>query len=587
MKEDIISSLKKSIDTLIKNKIIPQEINLNIIITPTKQKSHGDLATNLALTLAKDAKMNPRQLAELIIENLPDNNAIEKTEIAGPGFINFHLKQSAQFDIVKTIHTEKERFGQGQKKSEKINIEFASANPTGPLHVGHGRGAAIGSAMAGLLRFAGFDVVSEYYVNDAGRQMDILAVSVWLRYLELFNLKLIFPSNAYKGKYIIDIAENLKSKENDLFLADIKDIFNNVSEDFNPETETGDKEKHIDDLISNARKLLGETYEKLHHFSLHAILDDIKDDLEDFGVHYDNWFSEKSLENNYGVEKAIERLKEKNTLYTEKDATWFKSTDFGDDKDRVLVRANGQRTYFASDAAYMLNKFNRGFDKIIYLFGTDHHGYIARMLGLAEAFGYDQSRISIPLIQFAILYQNGKQVQMSSRSGSFVTLRELREEVGKDAARYFYIMRKADQHLDFDLDLAKSKSNENPVYYVQYAHARICSVFRQLEEKNKQYDAPIGLAHLNLLTSDIESDLANKLSQFPDLIERAAEKLEPHLLTNYLRDLAQLFHVYYNQYKFILDDDNTMQARLVLIDSVKTVIKNTLDVLNISAPSAM
>ncbi|TNF69677.1 MAG: arginine--tRNA ligase [Gammaproteobacteria bacterium] len=587
MKQALTELLQQSIDNLIKNDVLANDTQANIIITPTKQKSHGDLATNLALTLSKAARKSPNELANLIVNNIPKSNLIKKIEIAGPGFINFYLNQAYQFEIVKTILSKRQSFGQGKPKNIKINVEFTSANPTGPLHVGHGRGAAIGSAIASLLKFAGYDVESEYYVNDAGRQMDILATSVWLRYLQSNKQSFSFPSNGYKGDYINDIAIDLKNQYQNQFVKTVSEVFSNVSDDFNSENNTGDKEKHIDDLIFNAKLLLKHDYNIIHQFSLNAILGDIKADLEDFGVHYDNWFSEKSLEENQDIDKAIDFLDKKGLLYEKEGAIWFKSTNFDDDKDRVLVRANGQRTYFASDAAYMLNKFDRKFEQVIYLFGTDHHGYIPRIMALAEAFEFDKSKVKIPLIQFAILYQGGEQVQMSTRSGSFVTLRQLRQEVGSDAARYFYIMRKADQHLDFDLDLAKSKSNENPVYYVQYAHARICSVFRQLKEQNKTYESNIGLDNLSSLDSDIEADLANKLIQYPELIEKASEKLEPHLLTNYLRDLAQLFHMYYNQYKFIVDSQQITQARLVLIDSIREVINNTLSLLNIKAPEIM
>ncbi|MCF6766386.1 arginine--tRNA ligase [Thiotrichales bacterium 19S3-7] len=587
MKQELTQLLQKSINDLIKNDLIPNTADINIIITPTKQKSHGDLATNLALTLAKQAKKSPKILAEAIVKYLPKSSLVKKVEIAGPGFINFYLNQSTQFEVVKKILTERSAFGQGKPKHIKINIEFTSANPTGPLHVGHGRGAAIGSAIASLLKFAGYDVESEYYVNDAGRQMDILATSVWLRYIQAEGEAISFPSNGYKGEYIKDIANDLRSEYQTRFMKTSSDVFANVHDDFDSIHNTGDKEKHIDDIISNAKHLLKSEYTIIHQFSLNAILNDIRADLEDFGVYYDNWFSEKSLEENQGIDKAIDFLDKKGLLYEKEGAIWFKSTNFDDDKDRVLVRANGQRTYFASDAAYMLNKFHRGFDQVIYLFGTDHHGYIPRIMALAEAFGFDKEKVTIPLIQFAILYQGGEQVQMSTRSGSFVTLRQLRQEVGSDAARYFYIMRKADQHLDFDLDLAKSKSNENPVYYVQYAHARICSVFRQLSEQKKVYEPDIGLNNLSQLDTDIESDLANKLMQYPELIEKASTKLEPHLLTNYLRDLAQLLHMYYNQCKFIVDNLELTQARLVLIDSVREVINNTLSLLNINAPEVM
>ncbi|MCF6768477.1 arginine--tRNA ligase [Thiotrichales bacterium 19S11-10] len=587
MKEKIIKLVLQSLNKLIEKQLIDNDSSLNIIVTPTKQKSHGDFATNIALMLSKKSNYNPIELAKLIIENIPNSNIFEKVEIAGPGFINFYLNHNHQFNVIEQIINQSDKFGQGKPKNCKINLEFTSANPTGPLHVGHGRGAAIGSAIASLLAFAGYQVETEYYVNDAGRQMDILAVSVWLRYLELEEYKFTFPSNGYKGDYIYDIARRLKEQFNEEYNHPIDDVLKGIPDDYNPDTNQGNKEDHIDGIIANSKKILKKQYDNIHKFSLNSILADIKTDLSEFGVNYTNWFSEASLAENEEIDNAINTLKDKGLLYKKDGATWFKSTDYGDDKDRVVIRANGQRTYFASDAAYMLNKFQRGFDKIIYLFGTDHHGYIPRMMALAEAFGIDKSKVIIPLIQFAILYENGKQIQMSTRSGSFVTLRQLREDVGTDAARFFYIMRKADQHLDFDLDLAKSKSNENPVYYVQYAHARICSVFRQLSQKNLAYHPQVGIENISELNQDIESDIANKLLQYPDIIQISAEKLEPHLITNYLRELAQLLHMYYNQYKFILDNQPIMQARLVLIDSIREVIKNALNLLHIQAPSTM
>ena len=588
MKNQLINLIEQSVHTLIANEEITAPEKLNVQITPTKQKAHGDYACNIALMLSKQAQCNPRQLAEKIIANLPNSTLIQKADIAGPGFINFFLNQNVQFDIIKTILDQKENYGKSNiGQNQKVNLEFVSANPTGPLHVGHGRGAAIGSAIASVLTHSGFDVTREYYVNDAGRQMDILATSVLLRYLELLDLKPTFPSNGYKGQYIYDIAEQLKQTHSNLFRVDLQALYQDIPEDLNPETETGDKERHIDGLIHNAKTLLQSNYDHIHHAALTAILADIKKDLSEFGVEFDVWFSERSLMESNDVQNAIQRLTDNNFLYEKNGAQWFKATELGDEKDRVVVRDNGQTTYFASDAAYMSNKFNRGFKELIYLFGADHHGYIPRLMALAKAFDLNGDQIRIPLVQFAILYRGGEQVQMSTRSGSFVTLRDLREEVGNDATRFFYIMRKADQHLDFDLDLAKSKSNENPVFYIQYAHARICSVFRQLHEQNLTYQPEMGLSHLDQLTSDHESSIANKLALFKDVIEKAAHKLEPHLITTYLRELANLFHTYYNAEKFIIDNQPTMQARLVLITALKQVFANALTLLGISSPEKM
>ena len=559
-----------------------------IVVTPTKQREHGDYACNIALISAKQAKTNPKVLAQKIIDQINNPKLIAKMEIAGPGFINFFLKNDAQFSVVHQIINEQENYGQlNIGKNLKVNVEYVSANPTGPLHVGHGRGAAIGSALVNILKKAGYSVTREYYINDAGRQMDILATSIWLRYLEICKQKIIFPSNGYKGQYIYTIAHQIFKQYKEKFLKSFNEIYINLPQDFDPKTETGNKETHIDALISKAKTLLGNGYQVIHKMGLTCILDDIKSDLKNFNVEFDNWFPESTLMASNEVKNAIKTLKDKNYIYEKDKALWFKSTAFNDEKDRCIVRDNGQSTYFASDAAYLKNKFERGFDKVIYLFGADHHGYIARLLALANSFGYDTNNIHISLVQFASLFRNGKPVQMSTRSGSFVTLRELREEVGTDAARFFYIMRKSDQHLDFDLDLATSKSNENPVYYIQYAHARIASIFRQLNHKDLNHNPEIGLNNLVLLNSEIELSIANKLSQYPNIIETSAAKLEAHLVANYLKELANLLHTYYNSERFILEDLNLMQARLTLLLAIKHTIVSALNVLGISSPDKM
>ncbi len=418
--------------------------------------------------------------------------------------------------------------------------------------------------------------------------MDILATSVWLRYLELCGEKFTFPSNGYKGEYIYTIAKMIQDTNQQKYFIKTDKVFKDTPADYDENSDTGDKEKHIDALISNAKSLLGEDhYTAVHKVGLEYILDDIKSDLKEFEVEYDNWFSEKSLMTSNAVQNAIEQLQRNGNVYEKNGALWFKSSDFGDEKDRCIVRDNGQSTYFASDAAYLSNKFQRGFDEVVYLFGADHHGYVPRLLALAQSFGYNTQNIKIPLVQFASLFKDGKPIQMSTRSGSFVTLRQLREEVGTDAARFFYIMRKADQHLDFDLDLATSKSNENPVYYIQYAHARICSIYRQLAEKGLEANQTTGLENLNLLDKEIEAEIANKLTLYPSVIKSASEKLEPHLLANYLKELANLLHSYYNSERFILDNNVLMQARLMLLQAIKITITSALNLLGISAPEKM
>jgi arginyl-tRNA synthetase len=479
-----------------------------------------------------------------------------------------------------------EAFGRSQVgNGKKVQVEFVSANPTGPLHVGHGRGAAYGSVVSSLLIAAGFDVHREYYVNDAGRQMDILGTSVWLRYLEACGEQFTFPSNGYQGSYVRDIADELKQEHGDKFLHAAQSVFDGVPAD---EPQGGDKEAHIDGLTQQAKALLGDAdYRIVFDKGLNAILDDIRQDLAEFGSEYDEWFSERSLVESGEVEKAIEQLKAAGQLYQDKGAWWFKSTDYGDEKDRVVVRDNGQATYFASDIAYHLNKYQRGFDEIIDIWGADHHGYIPRVKAAVQAMSQNVDQLKVLLVQFAVLYRGAEKVGMSTRSGEFVTLRELRDEVGKDAARFFYVMRGADQHMDFDLELAKSQSNDNPVYYVQYAHARVCSVFRQLEERGLKWDAALGKTNLAKLTEDHEDALMTRLASYPEILENAALNHTPHILAHYLTDLARDFHTYYNAHQFISDDVALTQARLTLIASVRQVIANALGVMGVSAPESM
>jgi arginyl-tRNA synthetase len=536
--------------------------------------------------LAKSAKTNPRQLAQQLIEAMPANDIVSKIELAGAGFINFFIDANAQYQVISTIHQQGNQFGLSQIGSgKKVQVEFVSANPTGPLHVGHGRGAAYGSAVANLLVATGFDVHKEYYVNDAGRQMDILATSVWLRYLEACGETLVFPCNAYRGAYVRDLAQNLVSNQgkNFVHLHDI--VFANLPLD---ETDGGDKEIYIDSLIARAKQLLGaEGYRTVFDVGLTAILEDIKEDLAEFGVTYHQWFSERSLMDDGSIENALAVLRENNHLYEKDGAIWFKSSELGDEKDRVVIRDNGHYTYFASDIAYHWNKLERGFDVLIDIWGADHHGYIARVKAALTALGADENKLHVLLVQFATLWRGEEKVQMSTRSGDFVTLRELRSEVGRDAARFFYVMRRSEQHMDFDLELATSKSNENPVFYVQYAHARVCSVFRQLPEKGYIHNVELGMANLPELSAEHESVLLTTLARYPEVIERAATQYEPHLLINYLRELATDFHTYYNAHQFLVESATLRNARLNLISSVQQVLVNGLILLGISAPEAM
>ena len=586
MKKTLETLISQALTTLQANGILDNTLNPTIHVERTRDSSHGDFATNIALVLAKSAKTNPRQLAQQLIEAMPANDIVSKIELAGAGFINFFIDANAQYQIISTIHQEGNQFGLSQiGAGKKVQVEFVSANPTGPLHVGHGRGAAYGSAVANLLVATGFDVHKEYYVNDAGRQMDILATSVWLRYLEACGETLVFPCNAYRGAYVRDLAQNLVSNHGTHFVHSHDVVFANLPLD---ETDGGDKEIYIDSLIARAKELLGaEGYRTVFDVGLTAILEDIKEDLAEFGVTYHQWFSERSLMDDGSIENALAVLRENNHLYEKDGAIWFKSSELGDEKDRVVIRDNGQYTYFASDIAYHWNKLERGCDVLIDIWGADHHGYIARVKAALTALGADENKLHVLLVQFATLWRGEEKVQMSTRSGDFVTLRELRSEVGRDAARFFYVMRRSEQHMDFDLELATSKSNENPVFYVQYAHARVCSVFRQLPEKGYIHNVELGMANLPELSAEHESVLLTTLARYPEVIERAATQYEPHLLINYLRELATDFHTYYNAHQFLVESDTLRNARLNLISSVQQVLVNGLILLGISAPEAM
>lgn len=585
MKTRLASLLQLAIERLQQQGILATDLTPDIQIERTRDASHGDFASNVALTLAKPAKKNPRQIAEALVEVLPKDSAITQVTIAGPGFINFFLDPLSQHSVINTIIEQGEAFGLSQQGAgKKVQLEFVSANPTGPLHVGHGRGAAYGATVANLLTAMGYQVHREYYVNDAGRQMDILATSVWLRYLEACGQVLSFPSNGYKGSYVLDIAKTIQQKHGGIYIQPVEAVFDDIAPD---EPAGGDKEQHIDGLIQRCKALLGEPYYRaIFDTALDSILSDIRADLEDFGVQYDNWFSERSLMDNGAIDKAIEKLKASGHMYQKDGAWWFKSTDFGDEKDRVVIRDNGQTTYFASDIAYHLHTLERGFD-IIDIWGSDHHGYIARVKAALQAMGADPERMKVLLVQFAVLYKGGEKMQMSTRSGEFVTLRELREEIGSDAARYFYVTRKSEQHMDFDLDLATAQSNENPLFYVQYAHARVCSVMRLLDEKNLAYTPALGLQQLDKLTESHELSLIDALNRYPEKLKQAALQYEPHQLGHYLRELATEFHSYYNSHKFIVDDNELMQARLVLINACKQVLHNGLNLLGVNAPESM
>ena len=582
MKKQLQELINQSLQTL---KSEGLEITIqkdDIKIEYSRDASHGDFATNIAMVLAKTLNCNPRELANKITKNIPKIDLVKNVEIAGPGFINFFLSQNSYQSVVLDILKRGDLYGNSEIGENKPTlVEFVSANPTGPLHIGHGRGAACGAAICNLLRKTGFDVYCEYYVNDSGRQVNILTVSVWLRYLQQFEEKIIFPDNAYQGNYITDIAVNLKKKYGDEFIAPNADILNIINT-------KEDEDTKIDKLINHCNSVLGEKkYLTIFEISLASIQSSIEEDLCNFGIEFNNWFSEYSLIKKNMVKKCISKLDKNSWVYEKNGAKWFRSSKLGDEKDRVLVKENGQTTYFASDIAYHMSKFERGYKKIINIWGADHHGYIARIMASVKALDYPPEAIKILLVQFAALFRGKEKLQMSTRSGEFITLKELVKEVGKDAARFFYIQRKNEQHLDFDLELAKSESNDNPVYYIQYAHARICSVFRQMNEKGYSFIKSEKLSDLSMLSDPHEIKLLTSLAKYPDVIENSAISFEPHQLAYYLKELANDFHTYYNASKFLVDDNLIRNARLSLIFSTRQVIKDGLSLLGVSSPEEM
>lgn len=586
MKNQLAQLVEQALQRLRADGTLPADAAAEVRIERGRDAAHGDYATSAALRLAKPAGRPPRELAQALVDALPAHEYVERAEIAGPGFINFFLRPTAAFAVVRDIWSAGARYGRGRLGAgQRVLLEFVSANPTGPLHVGHGRGAAFGSSLGNLLAEAGFEVHREYYVNDAGRQVDILAASVLLRYLELLGEPVRFPDNGYRGGYVHDIARALFAADGERHRVSGADLTADLPPDAG---EGGNKERHVDALVRRAKALLGpERYRAVHRFGLEAILADIRDDLAGFGVEYDRWFSERVLVESGAVERTLERLTAAGHVYQKDDALWFRSSRFGDEKDRVVRRADGELTYFASDIAYHLDKFERGFDQAIDVFGADHHGYMARVRASLEAFGIAPARLEFRLVQFAALYRGSERLQMSTRSGEFVTLRELREEVGGGAARFFYLMRKPEQHLDFDLEVAKSQSADNPVYYVQYGHARICSVMAQLAERGLVHDAESGFAAIDRLTESHEQALLTELARYPEVIEAAVAAHEPHQLTHYLRELANAFHTYYNAHQFLVDDAALRNARLNLILAVRQVIRNGLRILAVAAPESM
>lgn len=557
---------------------------VTIAVERTRDLAHGHFASNVAMQLAKPLRKSPRDIAKLIIDQMPASELLEKTAIAGPGFINFYLTDTAFHQELLSIRSSGATYGHNDNgKEQRVLLEFVSANPTGPLHVGHGRHAAYGACVANLLSANGFEVRKEYYVNDAGRQMDILGLSTWLRLLEQAGNSLSFPSGAYRGSYILDIAAALQQQQPEL-----SDLPAALFTDLPADGPDGNADEHLDALIANANESLGsERFRGVIEFALNSILDDIKDDLGEFGVSYDEWFSEKSLSDDGAVQKALALLASNNVTYEKEGAVWFRATDYDDEKDRVVVRDNGRTTYFASDIAYHLNKVDRGFNKLIDIWGSDHHGYVPRVRAGMNAMGQPSEILEVDLVQFVVLFRGSEKVQMSTRSGEFITLRELRQEVGDDAARLFFVMRSNEQHLEFDLDLAKSKSNENPVYYLQYAHARIASVFRELNSKSLSYDEVQGIEQLSRLNAEQETTLLVRLSQFPEMVELAARQKAPQHIVHYLKDVAQDFHAWYNACLFLEDEAELRNARLFLAQQTAQVMRNGLSLLGVSAPDSM
>ena len=595
MNTAIQAALEHAVQSLQAEGVLPSDWNNTSNLTRTKDRSHGDFASNIAMIASKAAGMKPRDLAEKVLAALPEVADISKAEIAGPGFINFFLNADQRFSVLDQIQAQQQNFGRSQVNAQKrIQVEFVSANPTSSLHVGHGRGAAYGMTVANLLEATGAKVEREYYVNDAGRQMDILATSTYLRYLQLAGQTLVFPKNAYQGDYVKDIAQSILEQDGERHVRSVADVYHNVPEDVQYAAEldadgnkvvlSGDKEKHIDGLIFNSQNLLGDDYRVFHQAALNAILADIQDDLGEFGVTFNQWFSEASLTE---IDEALQTLDQRGYLYEHNGNIWFKSTEFGDEKDRVVKRRNGQTTYFASDIAYHLNKLQRGYTDLIDIWGSDHHGYISRVKAAIDALGYDSKKLTVLLVQFVSLWRGGEMVQMSSRSGQYVTLRDLRKEVGNDAARFYYVMRKSEQHIDFDLDLAVSQSKDNAVYYIQYAHARICRMLEKAAALQLNFDAAEARQFAAKLELDAEIEILAKLAAYPEILVRAANSHEPHQVGNYLKELAALFHGWYNEHKVLNDDAALTQARLLLSVNVKQVLRNGLELLGVSAPETM
>jgi arginyl-tRNA synthetase len=594
VKEELQDLLLAAVRSL-EGSLLPAPIDPAVVtVERARDAQHGDFASNVAMRLAKGAGTNPRALAERIIAALPANALITRTEVAGAGFINFTLARDLYAREVVRVHELGDAYGRHRPATpRKVLLEFVSANPTGPMHVGHGRQAAFGDALGRLLAAAGDDVTREYYINDAGRQTEILAVSVWLRYLERCGETLPFPSNGYRGDYLRPLGDALHVRAGDALRHPAATVMMDLPTDALPGITGGDKEAHIDALIARCRTLIGEAaWQDLLRGSIAAMLDEIRDDLAGFGVRFDHWVSERAFAESGAIDRALGRLRERGLLYTKDGAEWFRATRFGDDEDRVVVRDNGVKTYFASDIAYHLDKRERGYDQLIDVLGADHHGYVTRVRGGLQAFGHPADCLEAPLIQLVALYRNGEKVSMGKREANFVTLRQLRDEVGNDACRIFFLMRSNDQSLDFDLELAKSKSNENPVFYVQYAHARVASVMKELAARGFGWDpararATVLARGAELLAGPHAEAMLAALSRYPEVVRQAAAQRAPHAMVHYLRELATTLHAFYNAERVLVPDEAQREARVCALLAVQQALRNGLGILGASAPESM
>lgn len=550
---NIVQKQKETLIEEIKQAILKAELVTEvpeIKIENPKDTKNGDYATNIAMVLTKLAKRNPREIAQAIVDNLDVQKAdVSKVDIAGPGFINFYMDNSYLTGIITEALTKKVDFGKGEPKDERILVEYVSANPTGSLHIGHARNAAVGDTLSNVLSAAGYDVLREYYINDAGKQIENLAYSIEARFLQALGEDKALPADGYHGKDIIEIGKDLAEKH--------------------PEYKDVEEAERI-----KAFRKLGLDYE----------MEKLKKDLTEFNVHFDNWFSETSLYENKKIDKALEQMKQRGYIFEEDGATWLRTTEFGDDKDRVLIKKDGSYTYFLPDIAYHYDKIERGYDTLINLFGADHHGYINRLKASLETFGVDSKRLEIQVMQMVRLLQDGQEVKMSKRTGNAITLRDIMDEVGIDAARYFLTMRSPDSHFDFDMELAKSESSDNPVYYAQYAHARICSMLRQAKEAGI---TPSRDANYALITNEKAFELLKRVADFESVIEQAAEHRAPHRITNYIQDLAAHFHKFYNAEKVLTDDIEKSRAYVAMIEAVRITLQNALTLVGVSSPEKM